>query len=222
MSSLPETSAETRRLLFLALGVVVLLILLHFTPMKAWTEDVQLLKLRVQSFGWAGTGVFAVVSMAAISLGVPRLLLCGLAGMLFGFVTGAIVALVASVPGAYGAFLLARWSGRDWADRKLATASEGLRELLSKPSLGAIFVARQLPMPGLVINVALGVLPTTHRTFLLGSFLGYLPSTAIVALAGSSLGKDNLEAAITQVSLSMAGLAVLSIVLMWVRRRMAG
>lgn len=221
MTPPPETSAETRRLAFLALGVVVLLLVLHFTPMKAWTQDVLLLKQHVQSFGWKAYGAFAVVSMAAISLGVPRLLLCGLAGMLFGFVAGAIVAMIASVPGSYGAFLMARWSGRDWADRKLATGSESLRALLANPRIGTIFVARQLPLPGLLINVALGVLPTTHRTFLIGSFLGYLPSTAIVALAGSSLGKDSLEAAITQVSLSMAGLGALSALLMWLQHRMA-
>jgi len=68
----------------------------------------------------------------------------------------------------------------------------------------------------------LGVLPTTQRTFLIGTGLGYLPSTAIVALAGSSLGKDSLAVAMTQITLAMAGLGVLTMLLVWLHGRVSG
>jgi uncharacterized membrane protein YdjX (TVP38/TMEM64 family) len=45
--------------------------------------------------------------------------------------------------------------------------------------------------------------------------IGYVPSTVIVTLAGSSLGKESLVTAIGQISLSLAGLVVLSAVLVW-------
>ncbi len=212
-------SGETRRLLFLAVFVLCALLALHFTPLKAWMEDIRVLKAQIDGYGLLADGVFVLASMMAIALGVPRLALCGLAGALFGFVEGALVALLASVLGSYGAFLLARWSGRAWAERKLAGASERLRGTLAEPTVANIFIARQLPVPGIVPNVLLGIMPTPHATFLLGTFLGYLPSNAIVALAGSSLGKESLTKAITQVSLSMMGLAALSILLVWLTNR---
>ncbi len=219
MEEVTETRGETRRLLLLALVVLGLLMVLHFTPLKAWMEDLQALKQHVQSYGWKAYAGFGVASVAAIALGVPRLALCGLAGALFGFVAGGILALGSAVTGSYGAFLLARWSGRDWAERKLAGASPTLRALLAKPGIVSIFIARQLPVPGILINVMVGILATPHRTFLVGTILGYIPSTAIVALAGSSLGKDSLGAAIAQVSLAMLGLGALSALLVWLRHK---
>ena len=99
-------------------------------------------------------------------------------------------------------------------------SSDRLRAVLAQPSIAAIFIARQLPVPGIVPNVLLGLLPTPHHTFLAGTILGYLPSNAIVALAGSSLGKDSLEKAIAQVSLSMAGLGAFSLLLVWLQQRL--
>lgn len=214
------TSAESRRLWIVVTMVLAFLVTLHFSPLKSWLEDVRSLKQAIAGYGLAAYGAFAMGSIAAIAVGVPRLPLCGLAGLLFGFVGGALVSLVSSMAGSYGAFLIARWSGRAWAERKLSGASHRIRTLLANPSIGAIFVARQLPVPGIVPNVLLGVLPTTHRTFLIGTLVGYLPSTAIVALAGSSLGKDTLETAIAQVTLSMTGLAVLSVLLLWLQKRL--
>ena len=216
---LAATSGETRRLLVLALFALGAVLALHFSPLQSWLTDLQALKSQVGAYGWRALVLFAAGSVLAIAIGVPRLALCGLAGVLFGFVEGMAVAMVSGVLGAYGAFLLARWGGRAWAERRLAGASDRLRATLAKPDIASIFIARQLPVPGIVPNVLLGILPTRHSTFLIGSFLGYLPSNAIVALAGSSLGKDSLDKAIAQVSLSMAALGAFSLLLVWLRQR---
>lgn len=219
MNDLGDTRTETRRLLILASVVASLVLLLHFTPLNQWIGDLQAVKSQIRAWGWKAHLASGVGMIAAIALGVPRLALCALAGAVFGFVAGAIVALISSVAGSWGAFLLARWSGRSWAESRLAGASDQLRTMLETPTVAAIFVARQLPVPGILINVMLGVLPTTQRTFLIGTGLGYLPSTAIVALAGSSLGKDSLALAMTQISAAMIGLAVLTVLLVWLHRR---
>lgn len=219
MADPTEPTGETWRLLILALVVLALLLALHFTPLRAWLEDVQALKQQIRALGWKGYAGFGAASVAAIALGVPRLALCSLAGVLFGFVGGALVSLASGVAGSYGAFLIARWSGRDWAERKLAGAGKSLKEVLARPTIGSIFIARQLPVPGIVVNVAIGMLPTRHSTFLAGTALGYLPSTAIVALAGSSLGKESLAVAIGQVTVAMAALGALAAGLMWLRKR---
>ena len=214
-TSAEDTGTEVRRLLILALSVAALVLLLHFTPLKEWLDDLQALKGHIRAYGWKAHVAFAAGTIAAIALGVPRLGLCALAGALLGFVEGTLVALVSSMAGSWGAFMFARWGGRAWARKRLAGASETLRRVLETPTIATIFVARQLPVPGILINVMLGVLPTTHRTFLVGTGLGYIPSTAIVALAGSSLGKESLALAMTQITFAMIGLGLLTLLLVW-------
>ncbi len=210
---------ETGRLLLLVLVVVGLVAALHFTPLRHWLEEAQSLKARVDELGWKAHAVFVFGSIVGIALGVPRLALCGLGGVLFGFVEGFLASQFAGVLGAYGTFLLTRlWGPKEWVERKLAN-SQTLRKILVAPSIGTIFVARQMPVPGIVPNVLLGVLKTRHATFLLGTFLGYLPSNIPVALAGSSMAKESLSKAIAQVSLSMVALGVFSALILAIRRR---
>lgn len=210
---------ETVRLLLLVLVVVALVAALHFTPLRHWLDEAQSLKARVDELGWKAHAVFIFGSVLGIALGVPRLALCGLGGVLFGFVEGFLASQFAGVLGAYGTFLLTRlWGPKAWVERKLAN-SQTLRKILVAPSIGTIFVARQMPVPGIVPNVLLGVLQTRHATFLLGTFLGYLPSNIPVALAGSSMAKESLSKAIAQVSLSMVALGVFSALILAIRRR---
>lgn len=214
-----ESRGEARRLLGLLGVVLVLVVALHFTPLKQWLSEAQALKARVDSMGWKADVLFALGSVAGIALGVPRLALCALGGVLFGFVEGLLLSQFSGILGSYGAFLLTRlWGPREWVQRKLQK-SQKLRAILGKPSIAAIFIARQLPVPGIVPNVLLGVLKTRHSTFLLGTFVGYLPSNIPIALAGSSMAKESLSKALAQVSLSMLALAVFSTLVLWIRRR---
>ena len=223
MTDLPPPSPddagrETRRLLYLALFVAGLVAALHFTPLKQWLDDVQRWKQYVDQFGWTAHLAFVAASIAAIAIGVPRLLLALVAGTVFGFAEGFIVAMASGMAGSYATFIAAR-RGSSERLRARIHASESLRRLLAQPSVMHIFFVRQLPVPAMVPNVLLGLLKAPHGNFLLGTFLGYLPSNAIVALAGSSLGKESLTTAMTQVSLAMLGLAALSLVLVWIGRR---
>ena len=173
VKEIDQTAAEIRRLLILALAVGCLVPVLHFTPLNQWIGELQALKEQIRAYSWTAYVAFTVGTIAAITLGVPRLALCALAGTLFGFAAGAIVALLSSMTGSWGAFLLARWGGRSWAESRLAGASATLRSVLATPTVTAIFIARQLPVPGILVNVMLGILPTTQRTFLIGTGLGY-------------------------------------------------
>lgn len=219
---LEEKSAarkETVRLVGAALVVAGLITALHFTPLKHWLNEAQNLKARVDEYGWKADVAFVFGSMLGISLGVPRLALCGLAGVLFGFLEGFLVSQIGGVLGAYITFLVTRLFGpKEWVRRKLENSGT-LRSILGEPSIGTIFVARQMPVPGIVPNVLLGVLQTRHATFLAGTFIGYLPSNIPVALAGSSMAKESLAKAIAQVSLSMVALGVFSALILAVRRK---
>ncbi len=215
-----STRRETLRLLVLGLGVAGIVALLHFTPLRAWLDDAQQWKEWADRLGWRAPALFILGSVAGITLGVPRLVLCLAGGALFGFVEGFAVAQISSMCGSYGTFLFARWGGRSWALRRLASYPR-LGSLVRQPGTAGIFVLRQLPLPGLAINLGLGLVDVTHRAFLLGSFLGYLPSNAIVSLIGSSMGKDSAQKALGQVTASLVLLALVSVITLHIRRRLA-
>src|SRR2546423_936981 len=69
----------------------------------------------VQSLGlWiypVGIGTIALL----VGCGVPRLLLCTVAGMTLGFWRGLLLGELGTVVGYYGVFLFIRWGGREWA-----------------------------------------------------------------------------------------------------------
>jgi uncharacterized membrane protein YdjX (TVP38/TMEM64 family) len=222
-SNVPEAQdvrKETGRLIIGALLITSMIVLLHFTPLRQWIDDAQAMKQSVQALGWLGILGYIVASIALIALGVPRLALCGLGGLFFGFTTGVIAAQFAGVIGAYVAFLATRWwAPKAWVQSQLGR-SKRLSEVLANPSIGSIFVARQLPVPGLLPNVLLGVLHTRHSVFLIGTFLGYLPSNIPVALAGSSLGKATLIQAFQQNFMSVLALLGFGVAIMVIRRRL--
>ena len=162
-----ESAGRSEKKLFLmALVVVICVAIIHFTPLQKLTSD-QTWKHQIQLLGiWAST-LFFLVSTGLIAMGIPRMALCGLAGLLFGFKTGFIVGQMSALLGSYATFVFARWGGREWITKRVEN-SRRLRDLLKKPSTFTIFLVRQLPIAGIVPNLILGLTPVKHRYFLFG------------------------------------------------------
>ncbi len=211
-----------KKFLIMALVVIAIIALVHFTPLQELTND-QTWKQTIQHLGVWASSLFFIVSTGLIAIGIPRMFLCGLAGVLFGFKTGFIVGQLSALFGSYGTFVFARWGGREWVARRIEN-SQRLRTLLKKPSTFTIFLVRQLPIAGIVPNLILGLTPVKHRYFLLGSFLGYLPSSALVAAIGSGLGKGfsraTLAHSISQITLAMLALGLISWVVWRLKKKL--
>lgn len=194
---------ETRQVLVAVLVVAAFMALAHFTPMKAWITNVQSWKNFVREFGWMAHAVFAFVSAGAVMMGVPRLAFCSAAGLIFGFGEGLLLSLLGSTLGSYGAFILSRHGFRRAAEAR-AEKWPWLKQMLKKPSLMRVFWARQLMVPGIVLNVLIGMTPVRHSRFLLGTALGYLPLNIAFSLVGSGLGKESIATTMTQLLAAMA------------------
>ncbi len=194
---------ETRQVLTAVLVVAAFMALAHFTPMKAWITNVQSWKGFVREFGWMAHAVFLLVTAGAVMMGVPRLAFCSAAGLIFGFGEGLLLSLVGSTLGSYGAFILSRHGFRRAAEAR-AEKWPWLKKMLKKPSVMRVFWARQLMVPGIVLNVLIGMTPVRHSRFLLGTALGYLPLNIAFSLVGSGLGKESITATMTQLLAAMA------------------
>jgi len=194
---------ETRQVLTAVLVVAAFMALAHFTPMKAWITNVQSWKGFVREFGWMAHAVFMLVTAGAVMMGVPRLAFCSAAGLIFGFGEGLLLSLLGSTLGSYGAFILSRYGFRRAAEAR-AEKWPWLKKMLKKPSVMRVFWARQLMVPGIVLNVLIGMTPLRHSRFLLGTALGYLPLNIAFSLVGSGLGKESITTTMTQLLAAMA------------------
>jgi uncharacterized membrane protein YdjX (TVP38/TMEM64 family) len=196
-------SKETRQVLLAVLGVAAFMALAHFTPLKAWITNAQAWKSLVRELGWMAHAGFLGMCALAVMLGVPRLPLCAAAGLVFGFGEGLLISLLGSTCGSYGAFVLSRHGFRRAVESR-AEKWPWLKKLLRKPSVMRVFWVRQLMVPGMVLNVLLGMTPVRHSRFLLGTLLGYLPLNLAFTLVGSGLGKKELTHTLVQLLSAMA------------------
>lgn len=196
-------SKETRQVVLAVVAVGAFMAVAHFTPLKAWISNVQIWKALVRDFGWGAHAIFTAACAGVVMLGVPRLPLCAAAGLVFGFGEGLMLSLVGSTLGSYGAFVLSRHGFRRAAESR-AQKWPWLKKLLKKPSVMRVFWVRQLMVPGLVLNVLLGMTSVRHSRFLLGTMLGYMPLNVAFSLVGSGLGKGDLAHTLAQLLAAMA------------------
>ncbi len=201
-------TVRCRPLLLVVLALVVLG-LLHGTPLGVWLSNYQHVKFWLGGQGALAPLWFVLGGGVLTAVGMPRLALYFAGGAAFGFAAGLLYAQLGSVLGAALIFTGARWAGRGWVEARLAH-HPGLRRLLDQRSVLAVFVLRQLPLASAVISLLLGVRHVPGAVFLVGSFLGFLPQGVPLALLGSGLSKTSLTLSLLQIAAAALVLLALS------------
>jgi len=205
----PEQQRSWIKLVISAAGVGVLLGIVYFSPLKNYLGRAQDLSQRIRSFGALAPLVLTLIVGLLAAVGFPRSVLCILAGMALGFWSGLFWAQLGTLLGNYVLFLVARGFGRDWAAR-IVRKRAGLLRLSQERGTTGVFLARQLPLPGLIINLLCAVLPIRQRDFLLGTILGQLPQAIPFTLMGAGLLQASFEK-----SIALIGLAVVVAFAAW-------
>jgi len=186
------------------------LALIYFSPLKEYLHEVGRVQDTLQRTGpWAPV-LFVVITAVLVCMGVPRLLLCPIAGAVFGFVWGLVLAQLGTLLGSYGTFLFVRWGGRDFVLKRWPRLMD-LTSVFERKGFAAVFLAKQLPVGGIFVNMVLALTPVRHRAFLIGTLLGILPEAIPATLLGSGtiemMGDKGMWKTI---------LAVVTLVLVWV------
>lgn len=179
---------ETRQTLVKAgilLGVVVLgAALYRLTPVRTWLEPAGELAAWGRRSGWWGVLAFYGGSAALISAGVPRLLFCPIAGALYGFWGGLGLCLLSATTSYFTTFMLVR--GRRGSGTGVALPRR-LAFLARNPGFAGVVLARLIPLPGMVITLALSLSSVSKTSYLLGTVLGLIPEAAPLVLLGCGL-----------------------------------
>src|SRR3989440_7637291 len=183
----------TKRAVLLIAVLAAAITAVYLSPVRAWLSDAGGVRRAVQSLGlWiypVGIGTIALL----VGCGVPRLLLCTVAGMTLGFWRGLLLGELGTVFAYYNVFLFIRWGGREWALHRWPKLSKWSNLIEGQGILGIILL-RQVPIHGTLTNLGLGLSRIKHRQFLIGTAIGIIPEPIPATLVGTGLGKGSAKA----------------------------
>ncbi|HLH52971.1 MAG TPA: VTT domain-containing protein [Verrucomicrobiae bacterium] len=192
-----------------AAGVLVLLLVVYCSPLRHYLGRLREISDRVRGFGGLAPLVLTGGVAVLVAFGFPRLVFCVIAGMTLGFWAGLFWAQLGTLIGNYALFLVARELGGDWAPRIVGDRKRMLAALQQRGALG-VFLARQLPLPGVLINLACALLPIRQTDFVVGTVIGQLPQAIPCTLIGAGVLQASFRG-----SIGLIGLAVVLSVAAW-------
>ena len=173
------------------LGVVTLVTLVGLAvwklPARQWSED---FILWIRTFGAAGAWIYGAAYGLGVVLMVPGSALTLGAGLVYGPLIGLLIVSPASVLGATGSFLVARYFARDWVERKLRAYPRfaAIDRAIEKQGFKVILLVRLQPvLPFVLLNYGLGLARVRLRDYMLASWIGMMPATLVYVYLGSAL-----------------------------------
>lgn len=130
-----------------------------------------------------------LVYVGSVVVSLPAtLVLTVLAGLLFGPVTGALIAIGSSTTGASIVFSVGRYAAGDLIRRKAGPRLGRFADGFRRDGFGYILIMRLLPIfPYWITNLAPAAFGVTLRTFALATLLGLTPGAFIYAGLGAGL-----------------------------------
>lgn len=202
----------------LLLGTMACAMAIYFRPLVSLLSQGHLVKSLLASTGYAAPAVFALATAALTALGMPRLIFCSLAGVVFGFTWGFVLSHLGTVLGAYVTFLFARWSGRAYMlERfpKIRTWSAPVEQR----GWVSVLIMRQLPVSGLYNDILLGLSTVGHVDFWIGTTLGFLPLGVSATLIGAGILKTDMALLSQYLALAACSGIALQQTVKYMRRR---
>ncbi|HEV2391941.1 MAG TPA: VTT domain-containing protein [Verrucomicrobiae bacterium] len=213
-----EARPPWRKIALLALIVGVLLAIVYLSPLRDQLKHLREISLYIRGLGfWAPLALTGGIA-ALVAVGFPRLLFCVIAGMALGFWQGLLWAQFGTLLGNYGVFLTARSKGGDWARRYLSKRGR-LHHLIQQEGILGVILARQLPVPGLLVNMTCGLVHIRHRHFIIGTIVGQLPEAVPCTLIGAGAIAASFGKSAGAISLAVAIAVALWVALRWFFRK---
>jgi uncharacterized membrane protein YdjX (TVP38/TMEM64 family) len=196
-----------------AVVVCALLAIADLSPFRAYLERWREVSEDLRSLGALAPLVLVAAVAVLVGVGFPRWPFCIIAGAALGFWSGLFWAQLGTLLGNYAVFLVVRLGSRDWAQRYLSKRVR-LHNVIRQEGIPGVILARQMPLPGLLINLACGLVPLRQRDYLFGTIVGQLPLAVPCTLIGAGV----LQASFRE-SLGVIALAIAAAVLAWVGLR---
>ncbi len=193
------------------IGVVLLgLVLMNVTPLRSLLARTELLGAWFTQRGSTGMVLYIAGVTILVCLGVPRLLLCSIGGMAFGFWQGLLLTQAGTVMGFYAVFILVRHAGWSFSFLRHRPNLNTVQQRIGKGGVMSVFGIRMMPLSGFYSTIMMGMLPIRHSHFLLGTLLGTFPQAIPATLIGSGATQETLQTSIASIVA-----AVIAFVIIW-------
>jgi uncharacterized membrane protein YdjX (TVP38/TMEM64 family) len=180
---------------WMSVGVVVFSIVLIVRQLP-FGPAVRSLAGWIEGLGYWGLLAFGLIYVAAVVALIPGSVLTLAAGALFGLIGGTMIASLASTTGAALAFLLSRYSARDWVAAKLRRYPEfeAIDQAIGRSGWKIVTLLRLSPaVPFNLQNYLYGLTGIRFWPYVLSSWLAMMPATFMYVYLGD-LGRESLQA----------------------------
>jgi uncharacterized membrane protein YdjX (TVP38/TMEM64 family) len=176
---------RSRRFWLLIVTGVLLALIASQLPLTAWFLT---LNKTLQSLGIWKLPTFALVYLIATVLGLPNILLILLAGSLFGFFQGVVVASVADITGAVACFLIGRTFARDriksWIQKNKKFSQ--IDQAVERSGWKILLLTRLSPLvPSSLLNYGFSCTKVKFWQYTFCSWVGMVPVIMLYAYMGS-------------------------------------
>ena len=133
--------------------------------------------------------IYGLVYACAVALSIPGATLLTISGgLLFGWLTGAVAAIMAATAGATLIFLAARTSFEEALTRKAGSLVNKIRDSFSRDAFNYLLFLRLTPVfPFWLVNIAAALAQVRLKTFVSATLLGIIPAAFAFSFAGSGL-----------------------------------
>ena len=178
------------------------------------------LRAAVGADRWYGPAVYVSVVVGAMFLPVPKVILLGLAGALFGPWYGFVYAWTGQVVGMTVLFLVARTGLRSITRRFVhqhVQLAQRLDRQVEVDGLRTVAMLRLLYFMGTPLSIALSTTRLRLRDFVAGTGLGVVPIVALAVASGDAVTSGATALGAATIGLGIVVVAAAGIV---VRRRL--
>lgn len=206
-----------RRLAFFVVLLTLVLVAIHFLPIREWLTTLQ---RYARGAGFIGYIVYALVYAFCCVLFIPGSLLTLGAGAIFGVAAGTAVVVAGATLGAGAAFLL----GRTVMRKRIAALTAGnerfaaLDRAIAAEGAKIVFLVRLSPLfPFTWVNYAFGLTGVPFLRYLAATFAGIIPATlAFVYLGYAAAGATTSNAGTLKITLQIIGAIATLVVTLYV------
>jgi uncharacterized membrane protein YdjX (TVP38/TMEM64 family) len=133
--------------------------------------------------------IYVLIYACAVALSIPGATLLTIAGgLMFGWLTGAVAAMIAATAGATLIFLAARTSLEEALTRKAGSLVNKIQDGFKRDAFNYLLFLRLTPVfPFWLVNIAAALAQVRLKTFVAATILGIIPATLAFSFVGSGL-----------------------------------
>ncbi|HEY7166488.1 MAG TPA: VTT domain-containing protein [Candidatus Binatia bacterium] len=220
-----KDSNKSHRIVWVAIGVVVLLLAL--AAGWRWTPLAEIVSLRnmirwgvalrshpAHSFFVIGGYVIAILAMVPI----PVLILP--TALVFGPLFGCLYSFAGCLAGAVATYAVGYFLGKDTVERIARGRWAAMEHAMQKSGIMAVAALRLLPVaPFTLINIVSGAFKIPLRDYLIGSFLGLAPGILVMNLFAHQFARAVRNPGIGTYLVLAGSIAAAVVGFMWIKRK---